>query len=153
MEPYLVISSDCHAGLPNEQYRDWLDPKHHQALDEELAARAVVFLAERPRRNMWVGIATAYTILAERLAPKLLDRYLGRTGVSSQQTDQDAPRLGSNVFEPRDETQDQGAHGAFDSRAYGRDPVLWASMHRAALLSGVAGAAALAGAAWSLVRR
>src|SRR5712692_6423693 len=25
MSKYLVISSDCHAGLPNEQYRDWLD--------------------------------------------------------------------------------------------------------------------------------
>ena len=26
MSRYLVISADCHAGLPNEQYRDWLDP-------------------------------------------------------------------------------------------------------------------------------
>ena len=26
MGRYLVISSDCHAGLPNEQYRGWLDP-------------------------------------------------------------------------------------------------------------------------------
>ncbi|MFN2534683.1 MAG: SDR family oxidoreductase [Pseudonocardiaceae bacterium] len=89
----------------------------------ELAARAIVFLAEHPRRNMWVGIATAYTILGERLAPKLLDVYLGKTGVKSQQTDQDAPRLGSNVFEPQDETADQGAHGAFDAKAHGRDPV------------------------------
>ncbi len=118
----------------------------------ELAARAIVFLAEHPRRNMWVGIATAYTILAERLVPKLLDVYLGRSGVSSQQTDQDAPRLGSNVFEPRDDTADQGAHGAFDEKAHAKDPVSWASMHRAALLSGAAGAAALAGAAWTLVR-
>jgi len=39
---YLVISSDCHAGLPNAQYRDWLDPKHHQAFDDEQAARVVL---------------------------------------------------------------------------------------------------------------
>ncbi|HWW46010.1 MAG TPA: amidohydrolase, partial [Acidimicrobiia bacterium] len=49
MSRYLVISSDCHAGLPNEQYRDWLDPKHHQALDEELAARAVADQEARDR--------------------------------------------------------------------------------------------------------
>jgi predicted TIM-barrel fold metal-dependent hydrolase len=49
MSRYLVISSDCHAGLPNEQYREWLDPKHHQALDEELAARAVADQEARDR--------------------------------------------------------------------------------------------------------
>lgn len=25
-EPYLIISSDCHAGLPTEEYRPYLDP-------------------------------------------------------------------------------------------------------------------------------
>jgi NAD(P)-dependent dehydrogenase (short-subunit alcohol dehydrogenase family) len=119
----------------------------------ELAARAIVFLAEHPRRNIWVGIATAYTILGERLAPKLLDLYLGKTGVKSQQTDQDAPRLGPNIFAPQDQIQDQGAHGAFDAKAHGMDPVSWASMHRTALLSGAAGLTAVAGAAWSLARR
>ncbi|MFY9808341.1 MAG: SDR family oxidoreductase [Pseudonocardiaceae bacterium] len=119
----------------------------------ELAARAIVFLAEHPRRNMWVGIATAYTILGERLAPKLLDLYLGKSGVQSQQTDQDAPRLGSNVFEPQDDRADQGAHAAFDAKAHGKDPVSWASMHRAALLSGTAGLVALAGTGWKLARR
>jgi len=49
----------------------------------EVPARAIRFLAEHPRRNMWVGISTAYTILGERVAPKLLDLYLGRTGVKS----------------------------------------------------------------------
>jgi NAD(P)-dependent dehydrogenase (short-subunit alcohol dehydrogenase family) len=34
----------------------------------ELPARAIAFLAEHPRRNMWVGVSTAYTILGERLA-------------------------------------------------------------------------------------
>jgi hypothetical protein len=47
----------------------------------ELPGRAIVYLAEHPRRNMWVGISTAYTIVGERLAPKLLDLYLGRSGV------------------------------------------------------------------------
>lgn len=120
----------------------------------ELAARAIAFLAEHPRRNMWVGLSTAYTILGERLAPKLVDLYLGRSGVSSQQTGKDAPRLGSNVFEPRDEEEDLGAHGAFDDQAHGRDPQLWMSMHRRAILSGIAGAAvAASGLAAALSRR
>lgn len=42
MTRYMVISADCHAGLPNQQYRDWLEPKYHQAFDDEQAARAVL---------------------------------------------------------------------------------------------------------------
>ncbi len=42
MSRYLVISSDCHAGLPNEQYRDWLDPAHRGAFDEAQAARSAM---------------------------------------------------------------------------------------------------------------
>jgi NAD(P)-dependent dehydrogenase (short-subunit alcohol dehydrogenase family) len=111
----------------------------------ELPARAIAFLAEHPRRNMWVGVSTAYTILGERLAPKLLDLYLGRTGVKSQQTDRELPRLGSNVFEPQDDREDQGAHGGFDGQAHARDPQLWLSMHRRAVAAGFGAAAVLAG--------
>ncbi|MDN5746997.1 MAG: SDR family oxidoreductase [Pseudonocardia sp.] len=111
----------------------------------ELPARAIRFLAEHPRRNMWVGLSTAYTILGERLAPKLLDLYLGRTGVKSQQTSPDKPRYGSNVFAPSDDEADRGAHGPFDDQAYGADPQLWMSMHRRAILTGLAGVAALLG--------
>ena len=39
MPRYLVISSDCHAGLPNEQYRDWLDPGHRDAFDAYMVER------------------------------------------------------------------------------------------------------------------
>ncbi len=39
-DSYLVISSDCHAGLPNEQYRDYLDPEYREAFDTALADRA-----------------------------------------------------------------------------------------------------------------
>ena len=39
MTRYMVISSDCHAGLPNEQYREWLDPQYRQAFDDSLAER------------------------------------------------------------------------------------------------------------------
>ncbi|NYH80859.1 NAD(P)-dependent dehydrogenase (short-subunit alcohol dehydrogenase family) [Actinopolyspora biskrensis] len=112
----------------------------------ELAGRAIAFLAEHPRNNMWVGVATAYTILGQRLAPKVVDLFLGRTGVDSQQTDRRLPRWGANLFEPRDEEADRGAHGSFDERAHSGDPVLWMSMRRRALLAGLGGLAAVCSA-------
>ncbi len=35
MTRHLVVSSDCHAGLPPERYRDDLDPKYRERFDEE----------------------------------------------------------------------------------------------------------------------
>ena len=53
MKNYMVISADCHAGLPNEQYRQWLDPEFRDTFDQHLAARAAMEaeLAERGLRN------------------------------------------------------------------------------------------------------
>ncbi len=39
MDRYLVISSDCHAGLPPERYRDYLDPQYRDEFDRQHAAR------------------------------------------------------------------------------------------------------------------
>jgi predicted TIM-barrel fold metal-dependent hydrolase len=51
-ERYLVISSDCHAGLPNVEYREWLDPEHRPAFDEYLAERTKQLqLAQRGMLN------------------------------------------------------------------------------------------------------
>ncbi len=36
MERCLVISSDCHAGLPPERYRDYVDPKYRETFDVAL---------------------------------------------------------------------------------------------------------------------
>src|SRR5690606_5793486 len=43
MDRYLVISSDGHAGLTPERYRDYLDPQYHEQFDIALAAE----IAER----------------------------------------------------------------------------------------------------------
>jgi NAD(P)-dependent dehydrogenase (short-subunit alcohol dehydrogenase family) len=92
-------------------------PDHPQPvapiLEPETVAKAIRSSAEHPRRNTWVGIATVYTVLGNRVAPGFMDWYLGRTGVDSQQTDEDAPEWGSNVFEPQDQDEDRGARGAF----------------------------------------
>ena len=79
-------------GLNTAQF-DWnlnKMPKHPMPVapvfQPELPAKGIVFLAEHPRRNMWIGVSTAYTNLGERIAPKLADFYLARTGIHGQQT-------------------------------------------------------------------
>ena len=42
MSKYLIISSDCHAGLPNPEYRPYLDPEHRDAFDAFLVQRAAM---------------------------------------------------------------------------------------------------------------
>ena len=36
MTRHLIISSDCHAGLPPERYRDYIDPKYREVFDVAL---------------------------------------------------------------------------------------------------------------------
>lgn len=118
----------------------------------EVAARAIVHAADHPRRReYWVGGSTAMTLIANAIAPGLLDRYLAATGFGSQQTAEprppDAP---ANLWRPVDGAgaRDRGAHGAFDDRAHGRSIQAWFSRHRAV----TAGAAAATGAALGVRR-
>jgi hypothetical protein len=120
----------------------------------EVAARGVLFAADHPeRRAYWVGAATAGTILANRVAGGLLDRYLARTGVSSQQTGEPRPPdQPVNLWEPVDgeDGRDFGAHGPFDDRAHAHSPQQWASQHRRAIAVAALGLAG--GTAWSARR-
>jgi hypothetical protein len=119
----------------------------------EIAARGIVYAADHPRRReYWVGGSTVATLLANAVAPGVLDRYLARTGVKSQQTDQ--PRAAdqpANLWQPADGPRepDYGAHGRFDGRATRRSPQLWASQHHG-LVAAAAGAAltAIGAAVW-----
>ncbi|MFC5675068.1 SDR family oxidoreductase [Streptomyces incanus] len=116
----------------------------------EIAARAILYAAHHPRRKQYyVGASTAATILANKIAPGLLDRYLAHTGYTSQQTDQpDHHRHRHNLWEPVDDENDYGAHGAFDDQSHTRAPQLWCSHHpalTAALLTGATLTGAWAG--------
>jgi NAD(P)-dependent dehydrogenase (short-subunit alcohol dehydrogenase family) len=90
----------------------------------EVAARGVLHAIEHPnRRARWVGASTAATIIANRVAGGLLDRYLARTGFGAQQTDRPRdPHQPVNLWQPADgpDGHDFGAHGAFDDRAHRR---------------------------------
>ncbi|HEX5493294.1 MAG TPA: SDR family oxidoreductase [Mycobacteriales bacterium] len=115
----------------------------------ELAARAVVYAADHPRRReYWVGGSTAGTLLVNAVAPGLLDRYLARTGFRSQQTDQ--PRPGdqpANLWAPADAENghDYDTQGMFGDRSTDRSVQLWASQHHGLLGAAGAAAGALAG--------
>jgi NAD(P)-dependent dehydrogenase (short-subunit alcohol dehydrogenase family) len=107
----------------------------------EVAGRAVAHVAEHPRRVTWVGLPTVLTILGNRVAPALLDRFLARTNVSGQQSpDHDPPGRAANTWEPVYGGEVQ-AHGSFDDMAHAHSPGLWVSQHRGLLAAGAAAAA------------
>src|SRR3954470_8114841 len=103
----------------------------------EVAARAIVYSALHPRRELFVGGSTLLAVWGQKFLPNVLDWYLGRTGVEAQQTDEALPDRPDNVDAPRDESADRGAHGRFDDRAKSRSFALELSLHR-----GLVGAAA-----------
>ncbi|MEV6025415.1 SDR family oxidoreductase [Streptomyces sp. NPDC052036] len=134
----------------------------------EVAARAVVHAAGHPRRReYWVGGSTVATLIANAVAPGLLDRYLARTGFDAQQDepqdtrqdrrqDERQRRAGhggaGNLWAPADgpHGHDFGAHGRFDAESLPTSGEEWLSRNRgrigAGLLAGSLGAAVTAGA-------
>lgn len=116
----------------------------------EVVARAIVHAGDHPRRReYWVGGSTVATLLANAVAPAVLDRYLARTGFSSQLTDQVAPAgRPANLWSPADgaDGHDYGAHGDFDDRSTGHSLQTTLSAHPRVVAGAVAAAAA--GVTW-----
>ncbi|MET8243690.1 SDR family oxidoreductase [Streptomyces sp. NPDC005202] len=117
----------------------------------EVAARAIVHAASHGRRReYWVGGSTVATLIANAVAPGVLDRYLARTGYEAQQ---DAGEHGGtgNLWSPADgpHGHDHGAHGRFDAEATPASKQEWVSLNRgrvgAGLLACGMGAAVAAG--------
>jgi NAD(P)-dependent dehydrogenase (short-subunit alcohol dehydrogenase family) len=150
-----------HLPAVNTPQFDWVLnrlPHHPQPVppiyQPEVAAGAVLYAAEHPRRREhWVGGSTVGTILANKLVPSLLDRYLARTNFKAQQTPEPAdPQRPVNLWEPADGRggRDFGAHGSFDPRSIDHSLQAWFSRHHATVAAG-----ALAGlaAATAAIRR
>ena len=140
----------CLVDLPavNTPQFDWVlhrGIEHHPMpvapiYQPEVAARALAHVAEHPRRVTWVGMSTVLTVLGNRLAPALLDRFLARSNIEGQQSpDHDPPGSEANTWAPVYGREVQ-AHGAFDDMAHARSPQLWATEHRGSLAAGAAGA-------------
>lgn len=114
----------------------------------EVAAEAVVFAAFNKRREIWLGGSAWKAILANKIAPGLLDTYLAKTGYSSQMRGEARPENAPyNLFEPV--PGHQAAHGSFDSQAAGESGTLWYDQNCNAVLAG----AAVLGAALLLMLR
>jgi hypothetical protein len=136
-------------------------PKHAQPVppiyQPEVAARAVVFAADHPkRREYWVASSTVGTLLANAVVPGLLDRYLGRKGFASQQTSDPRPAdQPVNLWKPADgvDGHDFGVHGAFDDRSRSGSAQQWVAHRYPQLGSALAAVTAGGLAAWALTRR
>jgi hypothetical protein len=93
-----------------------------------------------------------YTIIGNKLAPWLAERYLARTAVDGQQTDQRFDgTAAANLFAPVDSDHDEGAHGVFDGQAHRRSPQAWLSRHRRG--SGIAATVAAGATAARVLKR
>ncbi|MEO8727575.1 MAG: SDR family oxidoreductase [Acidobacteriaceae bacterium] len=111
--------------------------------EPEVAARAIYFAAHARRREVWVGIPTVAAIVGQKFIPGILDRYLGKTGYDSQQTDQPVSgQRENNLFNYI--PGDAGAHGSFDARSSDHSQELQFAIRRrwimgAAAVTGVLG--------------
>jgi NAD(P)-dependent dehydrogenase (short-subunit alcohol dehydrogenase family) len=95
----------------------------------EVAAEAIRWAARHHPRELNLGYMTSLTILGNRIAPGLVDRYLARTGYDSQQYNgPEDPNRPHNLWEPL--PGDHGAHGDFDARAKTSSPQFWVTTHR-----------------------
>ncbi len=149
-----VRISEVHLPALNTPQFHWVKTKmerHPQPVapiyQPEVAARGIVWAAEHPRRQLYVGASTVLSVWGNRLFPGLLDRYLARTGYEAQLASWPIEEhRRDNLYEPL--PGDHGAHGEFDDEAHPFTAQLWITTNRRALAAG----AAIVGAALAGVR-
>ncbi|WP_089684041.1 SDR family oxidoreductase [Catalinimonas alkaloidigena] len=108
----------------------------------EVAARAITYAVDHPRREYFVGYPTFQAIWGDKIWPGFLDWYLGKTGIKGQQTDQpEAPDRKNNLWEPV--PGDHGAHGDFDAEAWEYSPEMALSRNREWIAAGLGFALAM----------
>ncbi|HEX3735875.1 MAG TPA: SDR family oxidoreductase [Solirubrobacterales bacterium] len=105
-------------------------PRHPQPVppiyQPEVAAEAIVWISAHRRRQLYVGAPTLKTVIGNRIAPWLGDRYLARTAYEAQQTDEPVdPDRPDNLFQPV--PGDHGTHGRFGDGARTGSFLTWLS--------------------------
>ena len=107
MDRYLVISSDGHAGLPPERYRDYLESKYHAEFDERVQ-REIVAREEHEKRFLLDDFNTKWRArVGEGLAgawdPAIRNQVLDGDGVAAEVlfpdgiTERNAPPFSADV--------------------------------------------------------
>ena len=106
-ERYLVVSSDCHAGLRPEEYRPYLDPQYREAFDEAVVLQRK--MAEEMSKVMLVEDFNQkyYRENAEKLTgawdPDVRARVLDEDGIAAEiifpdgLTEQNTPPFGAGL--------------------------------------------------------
>ena len=116
--------------------------------EPELTAEVVVKAgyASRVRREYWVGGPTVEAIVGQRVAPGLLDLYLGKTGYHSQQIQDEwrDPEAPNNLYEYVPGTH--SARGKFTDRSKNWSPEISASLHMGWVFAAAATLVAAGGA-------
>ena len=121
--------------------------------EPEVGARAVFSAANDTRAEVYVGGSTVEAIVGNKIAPRLLDRYLARTGYKSQQTkERDDTERRNNLWVSVDSDRDWGAHGSFDGHARRFSLQVWANLHRSWIALGLGASALTLGLIFKKVR-
>jgi NAD(P)-dependent dehydrogenase (short-subunit alcohol dehydrogenase family) len=110
--------------------------------DPAVAAEAIVWAAHHRRRELLMGTPLVQAMAANKLFPRLLDRFLARKGYEMQLDDEPLePNRKDNLWSPV--PGDHGAHGPFVDEAKSTSRQLWLNMRRNWILGGMLGAASL----------
>jgi short-subunit dehydrogenase len=114
--------------------------------EPEVAANAIVWAAGHARRELHVGLSSIKAIVANKIAPGCLDRYLAKRAFKAQQrASKTDPEHAVDLWHPV-----PGLHrvrGSFSSEAKPTCTSLWIDTHRGATV-GAALALGLGLAAW-----
>jgi NAD(P)-dependent dehydrogenase (short-subunit alcohol dehydrogenase family) len=105
--------------------------------EPEAFAAAVVRCCERPVRELPLGWGAQKALWGEKVAPRVGDLLLRRTGWKSQHTDEPKP-IGApdNLFEPL--PGDPGARGRFSAQSRDSTAWTWLRLHRGVIGGGAA---------------
>lgn len=118
----------------------------------ETVARAVLYCAEHPRRSVTVGGGGRMNAMMGILAPRLTDRFMGRSMFEGQKTDEPTrPGRRDTLYQP---PMDDGVlHGDYDGYVHRTSAYTRAALNPAGTLLGLAAVGALSWLAASNVRR
>ncbi|MBE7243976.1 MAG: SDR family oxidoreductase [Actinomycetospora chiangmaiensis] len=106
--------------------------------DPRLCAEAIVYAAEHPRREVWVGRSSMMMAAAQALAPALADRKAASMW-SAQLSDETIPEMAGNLYEPM--PGNVGVDGRFSARTKASRGEFVTSRTRDILVGGLAGLA------------
>jgi short-subunit dehydrogenase len=106
--------------------------------DPRLCAEAIVYAAEHPRREVWVGRSSMMMAAAQALAPALADRKAA-TMWSAQLSDERIPDMAGNLYEPV--PGNVGVDGRFSGRTKASRGEFVTSRTRDLVVAGLAGMA------------